>query len=87
MAHKICILTFGDGINTKPSSAALSRNLCVPPEKESRLVMAKDDVETDPLESGDSVTLFTLTGGGIGGGTVLLFSVTFLTTCRWNPAS
>lgn len=44
--------------------------------------MASEVVETDPFVLGVSMTLFTLTEAGIGGGRVLFFLVKSLTTCR-----
>ena len=53
-------------------------------------MMAKDeDVEADPFKSGESITVFALTEGVVGGdsGTVRLSPAKLRTTCRWNPAS
>jgi len=77
--YKFQILTFGDGIITKPSSAALSRNFWIDPGEDigstgfTGFEMANEVVETDPFVLGVSMTLFALTEAGIGGGRVLCF--------------
>lgn len=75
--------TFGDGIITKPSSAALSRNLWMGSGEGTSFEMANEVMETDPFVLVvSSVTLVILTGSGIGGGKVLICSVKSLTTRR-----
>lgn len=65
----------------------MSRNLWIDAEEDIGFEMANDDdndveLEPDPFDLGASVTVLILRGAGIGGGTVLVFSVKSRTTCR-----
>lgn len=69
----------------KPSSAAFSRSVWIPPEEGTGLEMTKD-VETEPFSDASAVAL-TLTGVGIweGGGSIFPFKS--LITYNRNPSS
>lgn len=81
------VLTLGDRIITKPSSAGLSSIVWISLEEVGGFIIANDSEETDPFEAGSSAVVLALTGTGLGIGAVLIFPVKSLNKCNWNPPS
>lgn len=84
-AYIFGVLTLGDRIITKPSSAGLSSIVWMSLEEVSGFVIANDCA--DPFEPGASAVVYALTETGLGSGAVLIFPVKSLNKCNRKPSS